>query len=677
MSNAGCEPAWPGWRSRGLEAIGSLLRHVGSWARRHPAAAVAVFVVVVLIGPLVPDFYRAIPWPLRKGAGAVGFALVVLVAAGRILVVRPTDDHLPARPRGGLGNVTGAAVLALACVTLAGPLLADPAGFGFGDWDLFLGKYEGVRRTLLEWGQFPWWDPWTRGGFPLAANPQCGVVGVATPLVLVFGTTVGMRLATVVCFAIAAEGARRLALRWIGEPKAAVLAGFIYALNGGVLVAAVAAYHLSMCYGALPWLLLCAFELGESRRAAVGLGFWMAFNLLNGIQYFSVYNVLVTAVVWLRACWVRRGSVRRGYLGRTVLALGVFLALAGWRIATTGLVYRDFPRHLTSGWAESPLSILVHLLNRPTPDLLRRMSAPHFWETTCYLGPVVFGLAVVSLAGGWRWWHTLALVCGLLASGGEGWHYPSYWLRHLPVFATMHVVTRWRFLAVLGVALAAASVLATWWRSPSRRVRGAAWAIAALVVADYMVYGFQVLPIAFSAPPLESLFPGPPVPGIVQVRQAPGYPAIHRGYGVIHGFEPLMGYDRGSPTARRWQNGPGYLGEHWTASGPVEPVFWSPNRIVLQVKPGETVHLNQNPGSWWIVNGRRPFAGSRCAEKERDFVVNADAQGRVEVRIRPNGLEAGWVLHAVGATLIGVALGAERIWWRGSRVRLPGGASAP
>ena len=91
-------------------------------------------------------------------------------------------------------------------MALAVPLLEHPKFLGFGDWDLFLGKMEGVRQTILRWGQFPWWDPWTRGGFPLAANPQCGVVGVATPFVLVFGPGVGMRLGTIVCFLLAAEG---------------------------------------------------------------------------------------------------------------------------------------------------------------------------------------------------------------------------------------------------------------------------------------------------------------------------------------------------------------------------------------------------------------------------------------------------------------------------------------
>ena len=77
----------------------------------------------------------------------------------------------------------------------------------------------------------------------------------------------------------------------------------------------------------------------------------------------------------------------------------------------------------------------------------------------------------MSLRWGWRWWHTLAAVAGCLGLGSVALYHPSYWLSHLPVFSTMHVVTRWRFVALLGVALAAASTLARGWRSPRREIR--------------------------------------------------------------------------------------------------------------------------------------------------------------------------------------------------------------
>ena len=225
----------------------------------------------------------------------------------------------------------------------------------------------------------------------------------------------------------------------------------------------------------------------------------------------------------------------------------------------------------------------------------------------------------------------------------------------------MHVVTRWRFMAMLGVALAVAEhpgPLASqpapcaplprrWPRSWSSRRTTSPTAI-------------EILGVAFSIAPTEDRFPGPPTTDIVQVGSALGFPAVLRGYGVIHGYEPLMGYDRTAPTARLWRGHPDYVGESWTARGPVEPVSWSPNRIVFQVEPDQEVTINQNPGSWWLANGEPAMPDARCAEMLRPFVARADARGRLELRIRPRGLGLGLGLHLAGLALMLLALAGSR-----------------
>lgn len=627
------------------------------------AALVAGGVCGVVFGLLLPDLFYAIPWPVRKAFGWMACAAFAAVCTSRLLAIRPGDQlEMPDEPR-QWRHAWIAWALAGTCAVLAIPMLRQPGNLGFGDWDLFLGKYEAARRTIVLFGQFPWWDPWTRGGFPLAANPQCGVIGVAMPLVLAFGTSVGMRIATIVCFVLAAQGARRLARLWLGDPYAAAAAGLIYALNGCVMVAAVAAYHVSMCYPALPWMLYHVFRLERRPRDGMWLGFWAAFNLLNGIQYFTVYIVLIAGVAWVRQARVNQGVARLRLLEHTVLALGTFLALAGWRIGTTGLVYRDFPRNYQSLFAETPLSLLRYCLHRPVPATLTSMSNPYFWETIWYVGPVVIVLAALSLAWGWRWWHTLSLACAWLGSGSITWYYPSYWLAHFPAFSTMHVVTRWRFMAMLGVALAAASVLAAWRRSQRRELRWLATLAIGAIAVDYLAYGFLVLPVAFSVAPDEALFPGRPLPrgAVVQVEDALGFPAIARGYGVIFGFEPLMGYDRRAATARFWRGHPAYVGEHWTSDGPVQPVSWSPNRIELAVAPNQLVSINQNPGSYWLVNGRPKFAGARCAEKEQPFEARADERGRLVLQVQPRGLKLGLALHGAGLALVAATWTAIRL----------------
>jgi hypothetical protein len=636
-------------------AVKVVARAIVAWVARHPRVTLVGGALFVLIAPLLQDLYYIIPWWTRKRFGWAAFGVVVAIVFSRLLMVRQDDDPPPdeIEPARGIHRLWPF-LLAAICLSMAWPMLRTPDCLGFGDWDLFLGKIEAARKVYAEYHQFPWWDPWTRGGFPLAANPQCGYIGVAMPFVLAFGATRGMGLGTVICFALAGEGARRLARQWLGDPVASFAVGLIYAINGAMLVAAVAAYHVSMCYPALSWMLYHVFRMHRQKRLGGWLGFWAAFSMLNGIQYFTVYMALIAGVVWLRALRCRTDQERSKLIGGTIVAVGMFLMLAGWRIATTIVVYRDFPRPLASGQDEGLAQVLRHLLYRRSAEFLRGMEIPYFWETTCYLGPVVLALGLASLAWGWRWWHTLTLVCVVLAIGSAQWYHPSYWLSHLPVFSTMHVVTRWRFMAILGVALASGGTLAALRRSDWPWLRALAPLAIAYIAFDYVSYGFEVLPVAFSVPNTEDKYPGPPLPKgeIVNVQMALGYPAISRGYGIVQGYEPLMGYQRGTPTERRWRGHPDYKGEFWTEDGPVEPTEWTPSRVVLDVKPFQEVFLNENPGSYWLVNGKRSFPKARVAEKEWVFSARANDKGRVVAQIAPRGLNEGLVLHFVGLFLI-------------------------
>ena len=431
-------------------------------------------------------------------------------------------------------------------------------------------------------------------------------------------------------------------------------------------MATVAAYDIPMGYAVLPWMLYHVFRLDRRPSAGVGLGFWGAFNVLNGIAYFTVYAVLIAGIVWLRVARRRTGPARRQLLAATVLALGVSLALAGWRIATTILVGLDFPRIETPRIVLEPLKLPQFMIFRPGPEALSSSKGEYFWETGWYVGPVVVALVGASLRRGWRWWHTLGLLCGWLALGNDQWYESSYWLSKFPVFSSMHVAARWRFMAGLGVSLAAASTIAAWRTSGRRRFIWLAHAALAAIAIDYLLDGYEVLPVAFSVPMSEARFPGPPLPAgqFVQVANSSGFAATARGYGVVHGYEPLLGYDKLAWTLRRGLGEPGFKGEHWTERGPVAPIFWSPNRIVLGVRPGEIVHVNQNPGSWWRVNGRQipGFAAMRCVETRKEFEVCADETGRVLLEIQPRGLGFGLGLHLTGGVLIALVW-ITRPWW--------------
>ena len=199
----------------------------------RPIFLLVVLSFAVFLGPVVYDvskaLYSGIPSRVRWWFGEAAF--LVLVAAGlrRLGRVLPTDSWPMDSGADGPAIDTAAArwipwVLRVAVLSLVFPIMKNPDGLGFADWDVVLDKFEALRRTILIWGQFPWWNPWCRGGFPLAAEPQIGAVSIATPLVLGLGTTIGLRLSTILCLLIAVEGAYRLASLWFREPFSAAAA---------------------------------------------------------------------------------------------------------------------------------------------------------------------------------------------------------------------------------------------------------------------------------------------------------------------------------------------------------------------------------------------------------------------------------------------------------------------
>lgn len=655
-----------------LAQLSLLLRCLRSWLdprSRRPLILLAVIAFGVLLAPLAADeasaIFFAVPWSVRWWMGQASVVAAVAIGLIRLCHVRQRDawfDPIAAEER-SVTDVRMLWALRIAVAALVIPILANPSGLGFADWDFVLDKYEAIRRTVLIWRQFPWWNPWCRGGFPLAAEPQIGVVSPATPLVLAVGTGVGLRLAAILCVGIAVEGAYRLAWLWFREPWSAAAAAIIYGCNGAVSVSLATGYIIAMSYGCLPWLVYHALRIGEGVSQGVRLGFWMAFAVLNGIQYLTLYAVVLAAAAGLRAVRMQPAGRRIPLVRGTVAAAGVFSLLSGWRLATMWPVLAEDRREAITLWDESLPAVLRHLLTRPTanwPEVITGQHWAAYVSLTTYVGPVVVALAVMSLLRGWRWWHTLVVIAGWLAIGSRQWYHPSYWLFDWPFLGAAHVVTRWRFLSLLGLGLAAASVLARWRRSGRPGLRTLAVGLTLVIAADFGAIACEQLPRAFSVAPMSSWFPGPPVRGIVNVGDGLGYACVLRGYGVIRGYEPMLSYHRDAPTLRTARGEPGYRGEAWTSEGEVQPIFWSPNRLVFAVRPGQEVFINQNPGSWWRVNGRRAFAGRRCAEMMVPFSAVADANGRLVLEIDPPGLGVGILLHAAGAILLAAALGIRR-----------------
>ena len=174
----------------------------------RPLILLFVVSMAVFLWPLAVDvaiaLFFMIPNGLRKAMGQGLLLALLAIGLRRLWRVNPADSWPSKQDQDADEPEAHDArwipwALRITVLSLAPPIMRHPDGLGFADWDFVLDKFEALRRTILIWGQFPWWNPWSRGGFPLAAEPQIGAVSMATPLVLALGTTIGLRLAAILC----------------------------------------------------------------------------------------------------------------------------------------------------------------------------------------------------------------------------------------------------------------------------------------------------------------------------------------------------------------------------------------------------------------------------------------------------------------------------------------------
>jgi len=278
-------------------------------------------------------------------------------------------------------------------------------------------------------------------------------------------------------------------------------------------------------------------------------------------------------------------------------------------------------------------------------------------EFGCYVGIVPCVLFVWSLRRGWRWWHTLAVVCFWFAIGNVRWYHASSWLTELPVLSTLRVASRWRVIAVLGVAIGTGVMLSEWRSSARRGVRWLSAALAGLIVVDLGLNALPVYRRVFANEP-AAINADTDRAEIVQTETLPlSVPSgamlatLRANRGVVYSYEPLIGSDDNPYSARRWVGHANYRGEYWSPDGPVELVRWSPNKITLRARPRAEVFINQNPGSYWHVNGRRVFAELRSVDRHAEFRIEADANGLVELAARPRNMAWGAAATGLGILL--------------------------
>lgn len=347
------------------------------------------------------------------------------------------------------------------------PVLTSGLKLGISDWDPLLLFHANVFRSVYEYGQLPFWNPWSCGGNPLWQNPQVPLISPTYLLALGMPLIAAIKLNLLLHYLIGFAGMHVLLTRVfrISFRPALIFLASLFVLAGGIALHLTVGHATFLPYFYLPWLLysfLAAVETGAIRFCIA-----CAAVFALGIYAGGIHIVFMVGIA-LGALTVISIPARRDWVPLAALAMTGALALlfAAPKLIPVLFFLRD-PRlvdiRLVHPNDIMSLDMLLHAFLDPFQYLRQLFPGQNYgWhEYGNYVGSVGAVTVVAALLavlshrpGDRRHWLGTSLAAttvllGLLTIGEYGPYSPYELLRRLPLVSEFRLPSRYTLVLVL------------------------------------------------------------------------------------------------------------------------------------------------------------------------------------------------------------------------------------
>ena len=562
------------------------------------------------------------------------------------------------------------ATYGLLSVIVCLPLFDQPGALGANDWDQHLFYYASVLKSVVEYGQLPFWNPWYCGGNVLWQNPQIALLSPVYPLTALMSLQLAMKVNIVLHYWIGFIGMHLLLTRVMGLT---FLPAVIY-LATLVTASGAPAIHLRVGHSVflpgfyLPLQLYFYFRAFRS-------GAWRDLLLAAATLALMVFNggahILPMSFAALGTFAVVAAIAKRDW--RPLLMVAVFtiagLAYAAPKLLPVGLFVGGERFWDTRNPTEHPDRVTLDILQQtylvPTQHVGGRWPQQrHGWhEYGNYIGYA--GVVVVVIGLVWalgrrhaadRWFgFSLAVttvVLFALSLGEFSRLAPASIATHLPLFSSFRIPSRYTIPFIQFAALTVAWSSAQWLSRPrlSRSARAVVTVACVAASAHLIVMNRANFVRVFTEPAFDTSFAVMGGPSRITTDSessayAPGSPmlrALTDDRAFFHCYESLQSFRTAvADQSQVFAEGPATVDQRF-----------SPNRIEF-THPGSAkptrIYLNYNWSPGWTSTAG---AIDSTSKEVMSFVVMPPGQsGTFAFSFVPPGLYAGTAIFAVAIAL--------------------------
>ena len=581
----------------------------------------------------------------------------------------------------------------IACVFVGAfclPLFLHVENLGGNDWDQQLFYYGSFLKSIFEYNQIPFWNPWYCGGSTLFQHPQVPMFSFTYLLEPFIGLLLAAKLTIAIHYGLALFGMMLLARKVYGLSNifSIVLAStyFVFATYFSLRVAVGHTFTLPISY--IPFIFL-GYELYLSQKRVGWLLFSAAvFALIvwsAGIYPAPLMALFLCGYAFLRAIVEKDVTPIRAL----ILLGGYALLFSAPKLIPVADYMREYPRIAMDREYIPPAAWFDIFLGREQslfldwavedikrPGQRTHLPAPamqwNWWEYGCYVG---IPLALLLLIAACRprisfdhksFWnrHIVLLICWIgffiLFVGDFAEVNPFRILKQLPVFSSLHVTGRFLFILTFVSSLLVMGFLRQLQlKHGNKRTFNYGIVLACvLIVGDVMWVSSKPLGEAFTINPeaFESVKNGivreeGPYQMIVDLPSygsfSTMYAALSADVAILHGltvqpqcYEPIhprIGYELGKPLV--------YSPDSALS---ISNIRFTPNKITydLEAKTNGQVVLNQNYARGWSFSGAEGIVEEY--QHKPMVVVGPGSYSDISFVFRPPSIWFGMALFLFG-----------------------------
>jgi hypothetical protein len=416
--------------------------------------------------------------------------------------------------------------------------------------------------------------------------------------------------------------------------------GYIFAF-GGFGIYHITVGHLTFAVYYLIPFLLWSFQrlLKESKWFTFALIFSLC--LLTASHYIILQFILILAGIAILALFKNPyGKTAKHTLITYLKSFGLIFILSAHKLFFSYQYLRSYPRIGNDSTAVKIITLIKSLIIPPSPyNHIQPPDLKYSWgEYSAYSG-IIFVLTFIFIIYliirnvkllNKKIIVVILILIGsfLLAMGRFSKFSPFNLIGELPVYSSMIVPARWMGWFFFGMVLLVGLIkLTDKQENVVRLLLGLALVEIAFFTITYMkVMNPNILYNDYSR--REYSFQQYDDFGTTEYMRY--FKGTRSNLGEVRGYEAIIDYNYYRPTNRCGIN----KGCNFVITNNAKIDYWSPNKIIiLRNKPGE-IKLNINPGSYWLVNGKRIWDKDKVVVLTKDFTLNDNLE-RYEIIISP------------------------------------------